>query len=131
MVANSVVEESKFVKDTRDRFKENFDKNRQSWTIYFLVDLKVVYIMTYTFITIVNLVSSIANSEAFSDRNSMMPLNVSLQYMNVNVTSINDAILWNCRRLSETKDYYKFLYWMLMTAMIVALVGFFVINLSH
>ena len=119
--------DNKFVKDARDRLKENFD-NRHSWTIYFLVDLKLVYIMTYAFITIVNLISSTANSEAFSDRDSMMPLNVSLQYMSVNVTSINDAILWNCRRLSETKDYYKFLYWMLMTAVIVALVGFFLIK---
>ena len=117
----------KFVKDVRNRCKENFDK-RQSWTIYFLVDLRVIYIMTYAFITIVNLISSTANSEAFSDRNSMMLLNVSSQYMNVNVTSINDAILWNCRRLSGTKDYYRVLYWMLLTAMIVALVGFFIIK---
>ena len=84
--------DNKFVKDARDRLKENFD-NRHSLTIYFLVDLKLVYIMTYAFITIVNLISSTANSEAFSDRDSMMPLNVSLQYTSVNVTSINDAIL--------------------------------------
>ena len=39
--------DSKFVIDAKDRLKI-FDK-RYSWTIYFLVDLKVVYIMTYTF----------------------------------------------------------------------------------
>ena len=95
-------EEDRFVREVRNRFKENVD-GKYPWTIYFLVDLKVVYIMTYAFITIVNLISSTANSEAFSDRNSMMLLNVSSDYMNVNVTSINDAILWNCRRFSETK----------------------------
>ena len=123
----SICRARKFCKGVKDRFHENFDE-RYSWTIYFLVDLKVVYIVTYAFITIVNLISSTANSEAFSDRNSMMLLNVSSQHMNVNVTSINDAILWNCRRLSETKDYYRVLYWMLLTAVIVALVGFFIIK---
>ena len=111
----------------RDRFNETFDK-KHSWTIYFLVDLKVVFIMTYAVISIVNLISSTANSEAFSDRNSMMPLNVSLDYINVNVSSINDAILWNCRSFSETNNYYKFLYWMLIIAMIVGLSGFFLIK---
>ena len=121
--------ESKFVKAVKNRFEENFGDEKHSWTIYFLVDLKVVYIMTYAVITLVNLISSTANSEAFSDRNSMVPLNVSSNYINVNITSINDAILWNCREFSETNDYYKFLYWMLIIAMIVAVSGFFLIKL--
>ena len=120
-------EEDSFVKEVQNRFKENAG-GKYPWTIYFLVDLKVVYIMTYAFITIVNLISSTANSEALSDRNSMMLLNVSSKYMNVNVTSINDAILWNCRKFSETKSYYQFLYWMLLLALIVALTGFFAIK---
>lgn len=111
----------------KERFKENYD-SEHPWTIYFLVDLKVVYIMTYALITIVNLISSTANSEAYSDRNSMVPFNVSSEYMNVNVTSINDAILWNCRRHSETNSYYRFLYWMLIIAMTVALTGFLIIK---
>ena len=119
--------QNNFVDALRDRTNQNFDE-KHSWTIYFLVDLKVVFIMTYAVITIVNLISSTANSEAFSDRNSMFPLNVSSDYLNVNVTSINDAILWSCRSFSETKDYYKFLYWMLIIAMIVTLSGFFLIK---
>ena len=125
---NKVPKEDITCRTLRDRFNETFDE-KHSWTIYFLVDLKLVYIMTYAVIAIVNLISSTANSEAFSDRNSVMPLNVSSDYINVNVTSINDAILWSCRSFSETNDYYKFLYWMLMIAMIVGLSGFFLIKL--
>ena len=44
--------------------------------------------------------------------------------MNVNVTSINDAVLWNCRRLSVTRDYYKFFYKMVLTAMIMIMFMF-------
>ena len=103
---------------------KNFDQN-YPWTIYFLIDLKVVYILTYAFISFINLISSTANSEAFNDKNSMMLFNVSSEFMNVNVTSINDAILWSCRSFSDTRGYYRFLYWMLIVSVVVALTGFF------
>ena len=82
--------------------------------IYFLVDLKVMYIITFGLITIINLISSTANIHAFTDKSSMMLFNVSSKYMNVNVTSINDPIQWNCRQFSEMSDTYKFLYWMVI-----------------
>ena len=106
---------------------KNLDE-RYSWTIYFLVDLKVVYIITYAYITIVNLISSTANSEATSDADKMMLFNVTVspEHRNVEVDSISDAILWNCRRESETNYYYRFLYWMLIIAMSAALFGFLV-----
>ena len=101
---------------------------KYSWTIYCLVDLKVVYILTYAYISIVNLISSTANSEATSDTSSMMLFNVTLspKHMNAEVASISDAILWNCRRESVTNQYYRFLYGMLFTAMGAVLVGFLV-----
>ena len=116
--------------------KKALDKGEQisekySWTIYFLVDLKVVYIITYAYITIVNLISSTANSEATSDANGMMVFNVtsSPELRNVSVDSINDGILWNCREQSMTNYYYRFLYWMLIIAMSAALLGYFVVKL--
>ena len=114
----------KLAKKALDKGK-NLDE-RYSWTIYFLIDLKVVYIITYTYITIVNLISSTANSEATSDANGMSLFNVtsSPEYTNVEVDSISDAILWNCRRQSVTKQYYRLLYWALIIAMSVALLWF-------
>lgn len=104
---------------------------KHSWTIYFLVDLKVVYIITYAYITIVNLISSTANSEASSDTESMMLFNVTLspELRDVEVDSISDSILWNCRRQSVTSYYYRFLYCVLIVGMGTVLVGYFVIKL--
>ena len=98
------------------------------WTIYFLIDLKVAYIITFGLITIINLISSTAYIHAFTDKSSMMLFNVSSKYMNVNVTSINDPILWNCRKFSDTSDSYKFLYWMVIIVLIVIMSGLFSIK---
>lgn len=119
-----------FTQEVRNKIEETFN-DKLPWTIYFLADLRVVYIITFAFITTVNLISSTANNEAFSDKNSMQLFNVSSQYMNVNVTSINNAILWNCRKLSATNSYYKFLYWMVLIAMIIVMSGFFLIKLIN
>ena len=104
---------------------------KYSWTIHLLVDLKIVYIITFAFITIVNLISSTANGEAISDANSMTLFNVTLSpsERNVEVKSIDDAVLWNCRSQSVTSYYYKFLYWMLIIALGASLLGFLVIKL--
>ena len=102
---------------------ENLDINKH-WTIYFLIDLRVVYIITYAYITIVNVISSTANSEATDDKQSMMNFNVSDKYTDVPVNGINDAILWNCREKSLSIFYYKSLYVMAIGALSAALVGF-------
>ena len=103
---------------------------KYSWTIYLLVDLKIVYIITFAFITITNLISSTANGEAISDANSMARFNVTLSpaLRNVEVKYINDAVLWNCRSQSVNSHYYRFLYWMLVTALSAALLGFLVVK---
>ena len=112
----------------RDKFDEIFN-DKHPWTIYLLIDLKVVYIITFGLITVVNLISSTANIHASNDKTSMMLFNVSSEYMNVNVTSINDPILWNCRRFSETSNYYKFLYWTVIVVLIVVMGGIFFLKL--
>ena len=103
---------------------------KYSWTIYVLLDLKVVYIITYAYITIVNLISSTANSEATSDADSMAVFNItlSLELRDVEVDFISDSILWNCRSQSVTNYYYRFLYYMLIIAMGTALGGYFVVK---
>ena len=100
-----------------------------SWTIYFLVDIKVVYIIMFAFISTINLISSTANVHASTDKTKMTLFNVSSEYMNVYVTSINDAVLWNCRTLSDNKNYYKNLYWMVIVVMILVMTGFLAIKL--
>ena len=111
------------VEAVRKKFKETFD-DTFPWTIYFLVDLKVVYIITFAFISTISLISSAANVHVTTDKQEKILLDVSSEYMNVNVTSINDAVLWNCRRLSVTRDYYKFFYKMVLTAMIMIMIMF-------
>ena len=111
----------------KNKVNEIFN-DKHPWTIYLLIDLKVVYIITFGFITVVNLISAIANIHASNDKNSMMLLNVSSKHMNVNVTSINDPILWNCRSLSETSNHYKFLYWTVIAVLIVTMGGLFLIK---
>ena len=103
---------------------------KYSWTIYVLLDLKVVYIITYAYITFVNLMSSYANSEATSDADSMMLFNITLspELRDVEVDSISDSILWNCRSQSVTNYLYRFLYYMLIIVMGTALGYYFVVK---
>lgn len=117
----------KFKDAERKKYEESYDDMHQ-WTIYTLVDLKVVYIITVTYITVVNLISSTAHAHASTDKARVIPFDVSPEYMNVNVTSINDPVLWNCRRLSSNSEYYKFLYWMVIIVMMVVMFGFFSIK---
>ena len=88
------------------------------WTIFLLVDLRVMFIITYVYVSVVNLISTTANSEASDDIYSTVLFNVTSQpeHTNVSVSFIDDAILWNCRDHSVTKHYYRGLYWMLISA---------------
>ena len=70
------------------------------------------------------MISSAANVHVTTDKQEKILLDVSSEYMNVNVTSINDAVLWNCRRLSVTRGYYKFFYKMVLAAMILIMIMF-------
>ena len=100
-----------------DQSSVDIDKAAK-WTIFLLVDLRVVFIITYVYVSVVNLISTTANSEASEDIHSTKLFNVTsqLEHTNVNVSFIDDAILWNCRDHSATKHYYRGLYWMLISA---------------
>ena len=95
----------------------------QKWTGYFLVDIKIVFIITYVYITVVNLISTTANNEANQFAENPMEFNVTsrAEHTNVVVNYIDDAVLWNCREHSLTRNYYATLYWMLLTMFIVTL----------
>lgn len=129
MTRQENVEEAKswFEKQIKKYVDKDFDE-KHTWTIYFLVDIKVVYIISSAYISIVNLISSTANIEATDDKNT----NVQFQVTSTDfgfVTNISDAVLWNCRPHSASDYYYKFLYWMLLIGLISALSGFFVSKL--
>ena len=67
--------------------------------MYFLVDLKVVYIIAFAFISTVDLISSAANVHTTTDKQKIIIFDVSSEYVNVSGklhSYINDAILWNC-----------------------------------
>jgi len=84
-------------------------------TIFFLIDLRAVFIITYVYITVVNLISATANSEATRDSKSNATFDITSRHDHqaVEVSLIDNAVLWNCREHSVTKGYYKTLYWML------------------
>ena len=100
------------------------------WTIYFLVDLRVVFIILYVYVTAVNLISTTATTEATTDSECTGRYNVTSrpEHMNVSVSSIDDAVLWNCRNLSETKIYYKGLYILLLVAFFLTLLIFLIVK---
>ena len=109
-------------KKIKDHVEKDFD-DKHTWTIYFLVDIKIIYIISYAYISIVNLVSSTANIEATDDKNTQVDFRVSSVHMGP-VTNISDAVLWNCRADSDSSYYYIFLYWMLIVGLISALSGY-------
>ena len=111
---------------------DNSKVNKASrWTIYFLVDLKAVFIITYVYISVVNLISSTADSEATRDAQSMIKFNVTSHpdHETVEVDIIDNAILWKCRDKSVTKHYYRGLYWMLIAAILLILIVFTIVKL--
>ena len=102
------------------------------WTIYCLVDLRVVFIITYVYISVVNLISTTANSEATADTKSMTFFNVTSkpEHINVSISLIDDTVLWSCREHSVTKKYYKGLYCMLIAAFAATLVALLATKLA-
>ena len=96
------------------------------WTVFLLVDLRVLFIITYVYVSVVNLISTTANGEASEDIHSTRLFNITSQpeHANVNVSFIDDAILWNCRDHSDTKHYYRGLYLMLISAFSATMVAF-------
>lgn len=96
---------------------------KHTWTIYFLIDIKIVYIISYAYISIINLISSTASIEATDDKHADVEFQISSTDKG-HVTNISDAVLWNCRAHSASSYYYNFLYGMLFVALGLALGGF-------
>ena len=98
----------------------------QKWATYTLVDVKLVFIMAYVYVSVVNLISTTATNEANNDAEKSAPVNLSArpEHTNVIVTYIDDSILWNCREYSPSDDYYRTLYWMLISVFSATLAFF-------
>ena len=98
------------------------------WTAFVLVDLKIVFIITFVYVSVVNLISTTANSEASTDVNCNGTFTVTAKHSNVKVSFIDDAVLWNCRDHSETKRYYQILYFMLILSFGLALAALTIVK---
>ena len=123
------------VKETKTQAEKLIEKHvdkdfdeKHTWTIFLLVDIKVIYIISYAYISIVNLISSTANIEATDDKHTDVEFQITATQSGF-VTNISDPVLWNCRPHSASDYYYKFLYWMLFIGLISALSGFFLSKL--
>lgn len=106
---------------------EDIDKVSK-WTVFVLVDLKIVFIITFVYVSVVNLISTTANNEASTDVNSNNTFTVTTEHTDVNVSFIDDAVLWNCRDHSETKHYYKVLYLMLIGSFVFSVAAFTIVK---
>ena len=112
----------KVKKEIEKNVNKGYDK-KLTWTLYFLVDIKVIYIVFYAYISIINLISSTANVEATEDRQSTLQFPITSTNTGY-VTEISDAVLWNCRDHSVSSHYYKSLYLMLLITLVLSLSGF-------
>ena len=94
---------------------------------YCLLNVKAFFIISYMYISVVNLISSTAISEATLDEQGDNSFDItSLPHHNQRtVSSIDDSVLWNCRETSLTKNYYKVLYSMLLIVSVLATLIFF------
>ena len=116
------------IKKGKKGIEKHVDKNfheKHNWTIYSLFDIKVVYIISTAYISIVNLISSTASIEATDDQNNDVKFQISSDRRGF-VTEISDYVLWNCRPHSISEYYYRFLYWMLIIGLIAGLSGFYI-----
>ena len=110
------------------KFKESDLKDIQkNISKYCLINIKAFFIISYMYISVVNLISTTANSEATMDEEGDSHFDITSlpQHQQLNVSRINDPVLWNCRETSLTRNYYKILYIMLFTASGTATVVFF------
>lgn len=107
--------------------KSNLDNTQVNISKYCLLNVKAFFIISYMYISVVNLISSTAISEATLDEQGDNSFDItSLPHHNQrNVSSIDDPVLWNCRETSLTKNYYKVLYSMLLIVSVLATLIFF------
>ena len=94
---------------------------------YSLINIKAFFIISYLYISVVNLISTTANNEAIMDEQGESRFNITSlpKHHQLMVSHIDDPVLWNCRDTSLTKNYYKILYLMLFITSAVATVLFF------
>ena len=127
-MVNITEDEKKGIEKLIQKYVDKDFHENHTWTIYSLIDIKVIYIISAAYISIVNLISSTANIEGTDDKNNDVKFQISSDQRGF-VTEISDYVLWNCRPHSVSEYYYKLLYWMLLTGLIAGLSGFFVVKL--
>ena len=107
--------------------KSDLEKVQLIISKYSLINIKAFFIISYMYISVVNLISTTANNEATMDEQGVNHFDITSlpQHRNLMVSRIEDPVLWNCRETSLTKNYYKFLYLMLFIASGTATLIFF------
>ena len=107
--------------------KGDLDNVKMILSKYSLINVKAFFITSYMYISVVNLISTTANNEATMDEQGENNFDITKlpQHRQLMVSRIDDPVLWNCRETSLTKNYYKFLYYMLFIASGLATLLFF------
>ena len=105
-----------FVKNAKKFVKSFFPKNSTAASLLLVVS-------TYT--TLLAIVDQASIKEAIKDADDQTIFNINEEVKNVTVSTISKSILWNCRDLSVTKNYYKGFY----IALITFLFGYIIIGM--
>ena len=90
--------------------KGNLDNVQMIISKYSLINIKAVFIISYMYISVVNLISTTANSEATMDEQGVSNFDITKlpQHRQLTVSHIDDPVLWNCRETSLTKNTTNF-----------------------
>ena len=107
--------------------ESDLEKVQVNISKYCLINIKAFFIISYMYISVVNLISTTANNEATMDEEgeSHFDITSQSQHHQLMVSRIDDPVLWNCRETSLTKNYYQILYIMLFVASGTATLLFF------
>lgn len=106
-----------FNKKAKKCVKSIFPKNSTAASFLAVVS-------TYT--TLLAIVDQASTKEAIKDADDQTIFNINEEVTNVTVSAISKSILWNCRDLSVTRNYYKGFYIVLITFLLgYVIIGMF------
>ena len=99
--------------------------------LVYLTDIKVVFIMTTVYTSLVSQFRSSALSETERDISSGILFKINDEWINHSIEGgVSDSILWQCRRGSDSRNYYQLLYGGLLGIFLSVVTVYFIFRLT-
>ena len=101
-------------------------------TNFILIDIRLIFIIVSVYVSIGTAITATANNEAADDANGNGTFDITSrpEHSNLQISDVSNAVLWDCREKSITKQYYKVLYGLLFTSFVLILLVFIVTRMS-